>query len=110
MWADGPGKDLYDDLCADLKACGEDAPSKEAFLADYECVGFMAAGPISTDCFDADDVVDWFEETNEDWVWHEAPPEWPNREAKRELEKMLADALYQWAEKHDVWTQFRGLS
>lgn len=110
MWDDGYGPDAYEDLCAYLKEEGEPVPTKESYLEDYEYVYFMSAGPISTECFVASDVLARFEEHNEDQVWYEAPPEWTDTEALRELEAMLADTLYRWAEKHDAWKQFRALS
>ena len=105
FWHDGAGEELFEDL-------KEDNPSlkKEEFLAEYEFINVLRKPAISTDVFDADLTLENFEERNEDAVWHESPPDWPNSEAKRELELMLADALYRWAEKHDAWKEFRCLT
>lgn len=105
FWHDGTGEELFEEL-------KEDNPdlAKDAFLAEYEFISFLRKPAISTDVFDADLTLERFEEKNKEAVWHEAPPDWPNSEAKRELELMLADALYRWAEKHDAWKEFRCLT
>ena len=107
LWADGTGQTAYRELIADE---GEEfAGTKEDFLNNWEWVGHMGRGPIRTDIFWADYELEQFEDINEDFVWGESPPDWPD-DAKRELEMMLADALFRWAEKHDLWKQFRGLT
>ena len=107
FWHDGAGEEMYGAL---VKEEGADyAGKKEDWLAAYEYVFYMKRPAISTDIFNADMTLESLEERNEEAVWHEAPPEWPHA-AKRELEMMLADALFRWAEKHDAWKQFRALS
>jgi len=64
---------------------------------------------ITTDVFGADWTLETFEEQNEECVWGERPPNWCDAKAKRELELMLADALFRWAEKHNAWDEFRAL-
>ena len=72
-------------------------------------VRFMQPVPVSTDAFRAEDVLEQFENHNEDAVWDEYPLDGATPEAQRELETMLAQALYVWAEKHNYWSQFRAL-
>lgn len=107
MWDDGFGEILFNDIVADE---GEDfAGRKEEWLAAYEWVSFMKRQAITTDIFNANIVLEDMEDQNEEAVWGECPPEWP-QEHKRELEMMLADALFRWMEKHDAWKQFRALT
>lgn len=56
----------------------------------------------STDCFDADQVLEQYEEHNIE-CWSEDGADFPtcSIEAKRELEQALATALQAWMEKHD---------
>lgn len=107
FWHDGTGEDMYEELVAEEGS--EYAGKKEDWLAAYEYISYMKRPAINTDMFDADYTLAIFEEENEEAVWFEAPPDWP-KESKRELEMMLADALFRWAEKHDAWKQFRALS
>jgi hypothetical protein len=106
FWHDGDGQDAFNDLEGDNPGL-----TKEAFLAQWEYISYLHKRAISTDVFDADIALENFAEKNEDAIWQEGDwPEWSNAEAKRELELMLADALYRWAEKHDAWQQFRALA
>ena len=107
FWHDGTGEEMYNEMLADEGP--EYTGTKEEWLANYEYVSFMKRPAISTDIFNADLTLESFEEKNEEAVWFDAPPDWP-QDAKRELEVMLADALFRWVEKHDAWNQFRALS
>lgn len=107
FWHDGAGEDAYKYMAEDTPP--EDMPTKEEFLRDYAYISHMSAGPISCEAFDADCVLETLEDHNEENVWHDCPPEWP-KDAKPELEAMLADALYRWLDKHDLWKEFRGLT
>lgn len=107
FWHDGAGQDAYNDAKADDP---DFAATKEEFLASWEYIARMAKPAIVTDVFDADWTLEAFEEKNEFAVWADSPPQWNDSEAKRELELMLADALYRWAEKHDAWKEFRCLT
>ena len=106
MWDDGRGEELYEELCHDLPK--DERPTKDEFLADFDYIDKMGRPAINTDMFSADFVLEEFEERNQEAVWDEVPPVWPS-DAKRELELMLADALYRWVDKHGLWKQFRAL-
>ncbi|WP_422049878.1 hypothetical protein [Shimia sp.] len=103
MWQDGFGEERFEEM--KLEKVDDSNYTKEKFLTSWEWVGCFEHGPISTEIFDADYVLESLEEKNEDQVWWEAPPNWP-QEAKRELEQMLGDALFRWIEKHNLWGQF----
>jgi len=105
FWDDGAGEDIFNDI----KAEGEsDDLTKEEFLKDWDYISHFASYPISTDVFDADQVIECMEEKNEEAVWYDCEPSWP-KEHKRELEQMLGQALFDWMKKHDLWKEFRGL-
>ena len=107
LWDDGFGEDQFNELVAEEGP--EFAGTKEEFLAAWEWIGIYEHGPVSTDVFSADYTLECLEDRNECQVWHDSPPDWPQA-AKRELEQMLGGALYRWLEKHNLWSQFRGLS
>lgn len=106
FWHDGAGEEMFAGLVEEEGA--DFAGKQEEWLASYEYVAFMQRPAISTDIFKADLLLEDFEERNEIAVWDEVPPEWPSYQ-KRELEIILADALYRWVEKHNLWKEFRGL-
>lgn len=105
FWDQGDGEEIFNDI----KSEGEsEGLTKEEFLADWDYITRMSSWPVSSDIFDADIILQDFEEHNEEAVWGEAEPVWP-KGAKRELEQMLGQALYDWVEKHNLWREFRSL-
>lgn len=72
-------------------------------------VAYMKRAPVSCALFNGEAVLDNLIDYNEESVWWEHEPETPSREALRELEDMLAQALYVWMRKHEYWREFRGL-
>ena len=76
---------------ARLEADGEGFTIVEA---DKSVAGF--------DCFDADNVLEQYEDRNEE-CWGEDGPDFPpiNGDVKRELETALAATLKAWMDKHD---------
>jgi hypothetical protein len=105
FWDSGTGEEIFSDIIAEGEVVGL---TKEAFLAEWEYIAPMKSWPISTDIFDADNVLEYLEDKNEEAVWGESEPTWP-KEHKRELEQMLGQALFDWMKKHDLWKEFRGL-
>lgn len=105
---DDQGEEIYEDIKDEI------APnlmcSKKEWLASYDLIIEAETLAISTDLFCGDAVLERLEERNEEAVWCESPMTPPTPKAERELEKMLADALYRWCEKHDYWKEFRGLN
>jgi len=63
---------------------------------------------ISCEIFDADLIIEEWEEHNEYAAWPEAPLEM-SPSLKRALEMHLAAALYIFAEQNGLWAEFRGL-
>lgn len=105
FWHDGAGEEIFNEIVLEGEVEGL---TKEDFLAGWEYITHLSSWPISTDIFDADHVIEALEEKNEEAVWGECEPTWP-KEAKRELEQMLGQSLFDWMKKHDLWKEFRGL-
>ncbi|MEM7301894.1 MAG: hypothetical protein AAF468_12480 [Pseudomonadota bacterium] len=97
----------------DRKASPDIAPdpvlTAEEFKAGHDAISEFRRPAISTDIFQFDRVLEELEDQNCEAVWDGCEPVWPKGETARELEKMLADALYRWMEKHSLWGEFRGL-
>lgn len=105
FWHDGVGEKIFNEIKAD----GENPDlTKEQFLADWDYINYFTSWPISTDIFTADLVLESLEEHNDEAVWGDCEPVWP-KDAKRELEQVLGQALYDWMQKHDLWKEFRSL-
>lgn len=106
--ASGDARKLYEDL---RKESAEAKISTfDEFCEGWEHIIQLGRAAINTDIFRADVVFEDLEGHNELAVWDEQVPEFPEGDARRELELMLSDALYRWCDKHKVWTEFRLLT
>lgn len=102
--------DCGDDLRHELEAEGDiPTPITDETLREMCPLAAMYRRPsISTEIFDADDLLERMEDHNETAVY----PDWPldpPADLKRALEQHMAAALFSFFEANDLWKEFRGL-
>ena len=108
-WQSGEGEDAYGEHVYDAKAVGDEPQSEDVFRLNHPYVARYRKPFITTDVVDADFILDWLEDRNEDAVWQDAPPDWPADDKKRDLEMKVAHAIKAWMDQHDLWREFRAL-
>lgn len=105
-WLDDDGDELRETLEEEGEI--EKPITDEVLLSMCPLVGQYRSPRLSTDLFDAEDVLERMEDRNEEALWGDKAPEWP-AEAKADLEKRLATALHDWMTEHNLWGEFRAL-
>lgn len=85
---------------------GAIAKGRELFNGDAFVILEGRRATLRDDIFDADHVIDQFEEKNEECWGEDGPTGETNADIKAELEAVLTAAFAAWRSKHNPWTSW----